>query len=77
MKRHHFMWADDSGGVQGAILDLEAGHIQWFDQPGCACGEDEQFQTLSEFLAQGSFYLSPPADVLEELRALAQAHSPA
>jgi hypothetical protein len=68
------MWADDSGGVQGAILDLEAGRIQWFDQPGCACGEDEQFQSLSDFLAHGSFYLSPPSDVVDELRALVAAY---
>ncbi|MCS6836371.1 MAG: hypothetical protein NZ750_10175 [Anaerolineae bacterium] len=74
MSRHHFMWADDSGGVQGAVLDLEAGCIQWFDQPGCACGEDEQFQSLSDFMAQGSVYLSPPPEVVAEIRGLVAAH---
>lgn len=74
MSKHHFMWADDSGGVQGAILDLEAGHVQWFDQPGCACGDAEQVQSLSEFMAQGSVYLSPPPEVADEIRALVAAY---
>lgn len=72
-KKSHFMWQDEgSGGVQGAIVDYDTGMIQWLDQPGCACGEDEQFQAISEFLAKGAFYLDPPADVLAEIRAALQ-----
>ncbi len=68
--KSQFMWQDESsGGVQGAIIDHEAGMIQWLDQPGCACGDDAQWQSISEFLAKGAFYLAPPDDILAEMRA--------
>ncbi len=64
----NWVWADDSGGMMGATADLDDKKIMWFDQPGCACGDYEDAQTIADFLAKGPRYLNPPADVLEEMR---------
>ncbi len=32
-----WIWPDEaSGGVKGARVDIDAGVIEWVDQPGCA-----------------------------------------
>lgn len=63
-----WIWADAaSGGVKGARIDLAAGLIEWVDQPGCACGDSIERQTIADFLAKDPFE-SPPPDVMEEMR---------
>lgn len=69
-----WMWQDEwSQGVQGAQIDAERGLIYWFDQPGCACDDADEVQTLADFLAKGALRIVPPEDVLAEVRAVAQA----
>lgn len=67
-----WMWADGQGGVQGATIDLDEQHVSWFDQPGCACAGSDAEQSLSDFLKDGPRYSVPPADILAEMRAMAQ-----
>jgi len=63
-----WIWADEpSGGVKGARLNLAEGLVEWFDQPGCACGDAIASQTIMDFREQGPLE-TPPADVLEEMR---------
>ncbi len=63
-----WIWADEaSGGVKGARVDLEAGFIEWVDQPGCGCGDAATKQDITDFLSRGP--LEPaPDDVCEEMR---------
>ncbi|MGB7338806.1 MAG: hypothetical protein WBC91_07950 [Phototrophicaceae bacterium] len=68
-----WMWADNSSnGVGGAIIDLEEDRVQWFDQPGCACGGSTMQQTIADFREKGSRFLMPPADVMEEMQTFIQ-----
>ena len=62
-----WMWHDEaSNGVKGAIVDLDSQVIQWMDQPGCACGDNAQPQTIADFLKKSAIgYV--PADVLDEM----------
>lgn len=64
-----WIWHDEaSNGVKGAIVDLDEQVIQWMDQPGCACGDNAQSQTIQNFLDSGAIgYV--PVDVLEEMNA--------
>lgn len=63
-----WIWADAaSGGVKGARIDLAGGFIEWVDQPGCACGDAVERQTIADFLAKDPFESPPPA-VLSEMR---------
>jgi len=65
-----WMWQDEySGGVMGAVVDLDERVIQWLDQPGCACGDSESEQTIADFLAKGPRWVHPPAEVEAEMRA--------
>lgn len=65
-----WIWHDTSSGdVMGATADLDARNIMWFDQPGCACGGPEDYQTIADFLKNGAKVLTPPEDVLQEMRA--------
>lgn len=62
-----WMWHDDaSNGVKGAIVDLDTNVIQWIDQPGCACGDNAQPQSIDDFLEKGSL-VHVPADILDEM----------
>lgn len=64
-----WMWQDEaSGGVMGAIVNLDERRIQWLDQPGCACGDSNSEQTIADFLAKGPRWLQPPLDVETEMR---------
>ena len=62
-----WMWHDEAtNGVKGAIVDLDTQTIQWVDQPGCACGDNTQPQSLIDFLEHGAIgYV--PEDVLAEM----------
>ncbi|MEO1288799.1 MAG: hypothetical protein AAFV93_13620 [Chloroflexota bacterium] len=65
-----WMWQNQSSaGVSGATIDIEDNRIMWFDQPGCACGDDSMSQTLTDFCENGSRFLVPPADVVAEMHA--------
>ena len=64
-----WIWHDEaSNGVKGAIVDLDEGVIQWLDQPGCACGDNAQPQSIEDFLAHGAITFVP-TDVLDEMHA--------
>ena len=63
-----WIWADEaSGGVKGARLNLADGTIEWVDQPGCACGDAVQLQSIADFMRTGPPDVLP-ADVLAEMR---------
>ena len=63
-----WIWADEaSGGVKGARLNLADGSIEWVDQPGCACGDAVQLQSITDFMRTGPLEVLP-ADVLAEMR---------
>lgn len=65
-----WMWQDEaSGGVMGAIVDLDEGTIEWMDQPGCACGDSANTQTISDFLQRGPKSFPVPEDVEAEMKA--------
>lgn len=69
-----WIWHDEgSGGVHGAQIDPDKRMVYWFDQPGCACEDTPFNQTITDFLARGARYFSPPADVLEGMAATAKA----
>ena len=62
-----WMWHDEaSNGVKGAIIDLDDQIIQWIDQPGCACGDNSQSQSIADFLRQGAIDIVPD-DIQEEI----------
>lgn len=71
----NWVWADDNGGMQGATADLDDKTIMWFDAPGCACGDADDAQPIADFLARGSRYVTPPNDVLEEMRVALQGYA--
>lgn len=64
-----WIWGDDSGGTQGATADLDTKTIMWFEAPGCACGGADDAQPIADFLERGSRFVTPPDDVLAEMRA--------
>jgi len=68
-----WIWAHE-GGMQGANLDLDAGLLRWYDNPGCACDDDFDEQPFDDFLRNGPIYIHPPEDVLEEMRAALEAY---
>lgn len=64
-----WMWRDEtSGGVMGATVDLQKRLIQWFDQPGCACGGSDTEQTIADFIARGARHITLPAEVETDMR---------
>jgi hypothetical protein len=63
-----WLWANSSGGTSAAIADFEDGTILWLDEPGCACSTHNNVQKFTDFLTKGARYLSPPEDVLAEIR---------
>jgi hypothetical protein len=63
-----WMWPHDDG-VQGVMLNPRTNRLSWFDNPGCACGDSAQEQTIEDFLKNGALYGSPPEDVVAEMRA--------
>jgi hypothetical protein len=62
------MWRHNDG-VQGVTINADNGRLNWYDNPGCACGDNAQEQTIEDFLKYGPLYGRPPADVLAEMRA--------
>jgi hypothetical protein len=64
-----WMWPHNNG-VQGVTINLGMGRLHWYDNPGCACGDNVQEQTIQDFLKNGALYGSPPEEVLEEMRAV-------
>ena len=66
-----WMWHDEaSTGVKGANVDLDDQIIQWVDQPGCACGDNSQQQSIADFLRQGAIGYVPDdiqAEMVSEL----------
>ena len=62
-----WMWHDPAtNGVSGAIVELDDQIIRWLDQPGCACGDSSQEQSIQDFLAKGAIGYVPD-DVLAEM----------
>lgn len=62
-----WIWHDEaSGGVKGAIVDLDKQIIQWVDQPGCACGDNAHPQSIQDFLETSAIGYVPD-DVLGEM----------
>jgi len=49
-----WMWGVDSGGVNGANIDIDRQQIHWFDSVGCACGDSSAVQTFGDFREKGS-----------------------
>lgn len=66
-----WMWAHNNG-VQGVLVNRDSGRLHWYDNPGCACDDNSQEQTIDDFLAHGPLYGSPPDDVSVEMRAALQ-----
>jgi len=63
-----WMWQNEiTNGVMGAIVDTDDLTIQWFDEPGCACTDSHAVQSIQDFLANGSHFIKPPADVAAEM----------
>lgn len=63
-----WMWHDEATtGVMGAIIDFDDQVIQWVDQPGCACGDNAQAQSMRDFLDNGAA-VHVPQDVLGEMQ---------
>jgi len=67
-----WVWPSPAGGVHGAYLDKDDKTIQWYDEPGCACGGSDGVQTLAKFLQDGPGALTPPDNVLSEMRKSAE-----
>ena len=63
-----WVWPSPAGGVHGAYLDTDDKTIQWYDEPGCACAGSDALQSLAQFLDDGPGALTPPEDVLREMR---------
>lgn len=64
-----WMWHNEkSTGVDGAIIDFDENRVQWFDEPGCSCSGSTMEQTIADFRDNGSRFIMPPDDVLEEMR---------
>jgi len=65
-----WMWHNDNtNGVEAAIADFDDQTIQWFDEPGCACGGADSHQTFADFIEKGARFTVPPDDITEEMRA--------
>lgn len=65
-----WIWQDEaSGGVMGAVVDLDDGTIDWVDQPGCACGDSTNTQAIQDFLQHGPKSFPVPEDVVAEMKA--------
>jgi hypothetical protein len=65
----NWVWQDEhSGSMMGVTVDLDRKTLQWFDAPGCACGDHEDMQSIGDFLQKGSRYLNPPDDVIAEMQ---------
>ena len=65
-----WMWANErTGGVAGVTLDVGRRLLQWYDEPGCACGDSSALQPAADFLQRGPRGGSPPPDVIAEMRA--------
>ncbi len=62
-----------TGGVQGAVVDLDEQVIRWFNEPGCNCDVPEDTQSIADFLAQDTPYVSVPPEIGAELRAMLRA----
>jgi len=67
-----WVWPSPAGGVHGAHLDADDQTSHWFDEPGCACAGSDGVQSLTELLQGGPGALTPPDDVLTEMRKSAQ-----
>lgn len=63
-----WMWPNNNGGVEGAVIDLEDGMIQWYNEPGCACAGSESEQSIEDFLLKGPRFILPPEDILDEMK---------
>lgn len=69
MAQKQWMWQNEAnGGVQAAIADFDDNIIMWFDEPGCACAGNDAEQTFADFMDVGPRALTPPDDVVEEMR---------
>lgn len=64
-----WIWPDSSGGTMGAVVDLDEQMIEWMDQPGCACGDSANQQTIQDFLQRGPRSFPVPDDVQAEMKA--------
>ena len=68
-----WLWANTSGGSSAAIADFDDETILWLEEPGCACSTHSNVQKFADFLNKGARHLSPPDDVLMEMREALQA----
>lgn len=64
-----WMWATDSGGVNGVKIDTDRGVIQWYDEIGCACDDSSVLQTYAHYVVNGPAFPDTPEDVAAELSA--------
>ena len=67
MRATSWMWPHNNG-VQGVTMNLDTARLHWYDNPGCACDDNSQEQTIEDFLKNGPLYGRLPEDVLEEMR---------
>ena len=65
-KTTSWLWSAGNG-VNGARIDLDKAHLEWYDDLGCACGDSEAEQTYADFRAKGPAFGNPPQDVLDEM----------
>ncbi|GAB1420762.1 hypothetical protein MASR2M15_08830 [Anaerolineales bacterium] len=64
-----WIWHDDmTDMVNGATVDYDRGTIQWYEQPGCACGDSKDEQKLEDFIKRGPALLAPPDDIIAEMQ---------
>lgn len=62
-----WIWRHENG-TQAASLNTEEQILEWYDNPGCACGDRGMNQTVADFLKKGPRWGDPPADVLAEMQ---------
>lgn len=77
MATKSWMWQNENtGGVQGATLNIEKQSMIWYDEPGCGCAAgSEVVQTIAEFRKYPALLV--PDDVLEEMHAAITTLNPA
>jgi hypothetical protein len=63
-----WMWRSGEA-LNGLQIDTDAGRLEWFDGPGCACGDSTLSQTYADFAARGPAFADIPDDILAEVRA--------
>lgn len=68
-----WMWAVDSGGVNGVTIDPVHRSLAWFEDIGCACGDSIADQSYDSLLEDGPALGGVPAEILTEITTTVQA----